>query len=511
MTKPYLEGKKRILLTIAMGLGTFIQVLDTSIANVSIPTIAGNLGVSTDDGTWIITSFAASNAIVLPLTGWLADYLGRVRLFVLSTVLFALTSFLCGFASNFTLLIIFRTLQGAVAGSLIPLSQSLLLLNNPPEKQGTALGFWGMVVVVAPVLGPILGGWITDNYGWPWIFYINVPIGLISALMAWEVLKDRESKPIRKPIDYIGLFLLAVGVGCLQVLLDKGNDADWFSSNFICTLAVISVTSISYFLVWELRIEYPIVNLRFFTERNFLFGTAATSIGYMLLFGATVIIPLWLQNSMGYTPTWAGIAVAPIGIVPIFISAYVGKYTAKIDARWIATFSFAIFAWTNFWSANFTPQVSVWQVMVPRFWQGFAIATFFVPLVQISLNKIPSKDLTSASGIFNFTRILIGSGFGTSIFVTYWTRFSAFHHQRVGESVNLYRPLVRDAYDALALMNIQQGKEDAMINLFVTNQSFMMATNDLFWISGWLFVGCIPLIWLCRRNGKTSSEPVVAH
>lgn len=512
MTQPYLEGKKLGLLTVAMGLGTFIQVLDTSIANVAVPTIAGNLGVSTDNGTWVITSFAASNAIVLPLTGWLADYIGRVRLFILSTVLFAITSFLCGLATSFTMLVILRTLQGAVAGSLIPLSQSLIMINNPPEKQGVALGFWAMVVVVAPILGPILGGWITDDYGWPWIFYINVPIGLISAAMAWGLLKDRESKIVRNPIDYIGLFLLSVGVGCLQVLLDKGNDLDWFNSNFICTLAVISAISISYFIVWELGVEYPIVNLKFFTDRNFLFGTISTSIGYMLLFGATVVLPLWLQTGVGYTPTWAGIAVAPIGFLPIFITAYVGKYTPKVDARWVATFSFAVFAATNFWSSNFTPQVGIWEIMAPRFWQGLALATFFVPLVQITMRNIPSKDLTSASGVFNFVRILLGSGFGTSIFVTYLTRFTAFHHERVGESVNPFRPVVRYFYEQMDLfVNINGDKANAFVDMMVGQQAILMATLDIFWISGWLFVICIPFIWLCKKSKGVAVSLSGAH
>jgi MFS transporter, DHA2 family, multidrug resistance protein len=512
MTQPYLEGTKLHLLTVAMGLGTFIQVLDTSIANVAIPTIAGDLGVSTDNGTWVITSFAASNAIVLPLTGWLADYFGRVRLFVLSTILFAVTSFLCGLAPNFTTLVMFRILQGAVAGTLIPLSQSLILINNPPEKRGTALGVWAMVVIVAPVLGPILGGWITDDYGWSWIFYINVPIGLLSSFMAWQILKDRESEIVRYPIDYVGLVLLTVGVGCLQVLLDKGNDLDWLNSNFICTLGVISVISISYFIAWESGVEYPVVNLKFFKDRSFLFATISASVGYMLFFGSTVIIPLWVQAVKAYNPTWAGIVVAPIGIIPVIISPFVGKYTPFVDARWVATFSFVVFALTNFWSTNFTSDVGPAQIMAPRFWQGLGIATFFVPLVQISVSNISSKDLTSASGVFNFMRILIGSGFGTSIFVTYFSRFGIFHHERVGESVNLFRPVVRNYYQQVeVLLNLHGQKASAFVDQVVQEQTVLMATLDLFWVSGWVFLLCIPFIWLCKKSKGVKMSSAGAH
>ncbi|WP_428419025.1 DHA2 family efflux MFS transporter permease subunit [Parachlamydia sp.] len=333
MKDELLTGPRLLLLNIALGLGTFIQILDTSIANVSIPYIAGSLAVSANDGTWVITSFAASNAIVLPLTGWLSDYFGRVRLFVYSVFLFSLTSFMCGLATDLTMLVIFRVLQGAVAGSLIPLSQSLIVTNNPPEKRGAALGFWAMVVVVAPVVGPILGGYLTEEYSWPWIFYINVPIGILSGVIVALLLSDRESDIVRNPIDWVGLFFLTVGVACLQVMLDKGEDFDWFDSNAIRILGIISAIGISYFIIWTYYQPFPIVSFKFFADRNFTIGTIVTTLGFLAFFSSTVVIPLWLQTVQGYTAYRAGLAVAPIGIFPVLLSFFVGQYLQILDLR----------------------------------------------------------------------------------------------------------------------------------------------------------------------------------
>ena len=284
----------------------------------AVPYIAGNLSVSADQGTWVITSFSASNAVVLPLTGWLSNYFGRVRLFVWSLILFAIASFICGLSTTLAMLVFFRVIQGAVAGSLIPLSQSLMMENNPPDKQGAALGFWGMIVITAPVLGPIVGGYLTDVYSWPWIFYINVPIGFFSAFVTWVFLKNKESEIVRNPIDWVGLFLLALGVGCLQIMLDKGKDLDWFDSPLIITLTIVSGISLTYFAIWTYFQTHPIVDFSFFKNRNFAVRTVCITIGFLVYFGSTVTVPLWLQTEENYTPFWAGVAVAPIGIVPFF-------------------------------------------------------------------------------------------------------------------------------------------------------------------------------------------------
>ncbi len=513
MAQTYETGKRLFLLNIALGLGTFIQVLDTSIANVAIPYIAGNLSVSADQGTWVITSFAASNAIVLPLTGWLSDYFGRVRLFVWSLLLFALASFLCGFSTNLTMLVIFRIAQGAVAGSLIPLSQSLILANNAPENQGAALGFWGMVVIVAPILGPIIGGYLTDEYSWPWIFYINVPLGIFSAGMTWILLKDRESQIVRHPIDWMGLFLLSLGVACLQIMLDKGKDLDWFESNTIIALTLISAIALAYFAIWNAYQKYPIVDFSFFKNRNFIFGTICTTLGYLVYFGSTVTLPLWLQTEQGYTAYWAGVAVAPVGIVPFFLSAQLGKRLHLVDPRLLVCLSFTFFSLSLFYQSYFfTTQIALSTIMFARFLQGFGVSLFFLPLVQLSLGEIPKEKYASASGIFNFIRILVGSGFGTSLSIQLWTRLEIFHHARLAESVTSYNPITTAFYRTLQNEHpiFSHNVTSHLLDEQVEQQAFMLATNDLSWIGAWLFVILIPLLFLCKPV-KANNTKEAAH
>lgn len=501
----YYQGSRLLLLNFALGLGTFIQILDSSIANVAIPYIAGNLNVSVDQGTWVITSFAASNAIVLPLTGWLAGTFGRVRLFVWSVLLFALASFACGFSESLTTLVTFRVIQGAVAGSLIPLSQSILMASNPPDKQGSALGFWAMIVIVAPVLGPIIGGYLTDVYSWPWIFYINVPIGLLSAAITWVMLKDQESKIVRNPIDWKGLLLLAIGVACIQIMLDKGKDLDWFESNTIIALTVISAISLIYFAIWNVYQEYPIVDFTFFKSRNFTIGTIAITIGYLLYFTSAVTVPLWLQTEQGYTPFWAGVAVAPVGIVSIFFSTFVGKYMGRFDLRFITAMSFFFFSLSFLYQAQFTTQVGLHEVMLARFYQGFGVMFFFLPLVQLSLSEVPVEKLPSAAGLFHFVRILVGSGFGTSLAIELWTRREIFHHARLSDAINSSRYNVTDAFSAFGDL------APAIIDRLVEQQAYMLSTNDLALIAAVLFFAMIPMIFFCKKVKGQAKAVNAAH
>src|SRR5579862_4515979 len=436
MSNPvYLTGNKLVLLTFSLSLGIFMNVLDVSIANVAIPTIAGNMAVSADQGTWVITSFAVSQAIMLPITGWLARRFGEVRLFVLSTFLFTITSMFCGLSTSLPMLIFFRVLQGIASGPMIPLSQTILLANYPAHRKGFATSLWAMVAVVAPIFGPILGGWITDNYSWPWIFYINLPVGLFSTIATWLFLKDRDSETIKTPVDVVGLCLLAIAVGSLQILLDKGNDLDWFHSDVILTLTIISFIAFCFLIVWELTDEHPIVDLRLFTCRNFLIGTLALTFGYLVYFSNVVIFPLWLQTQMGYTPTWAGLAAAPVGILPFLLSPFVGMYMHKLDLRIIISVGFIIFSATSFWTSCFYTDVGFAQLIEPRFIQGLGITCFFTPLVTIIISGLPPARIASALGLSNFFRILGGS-FGTSISVSMWSRREAFHHSRLVENIN---------------------------------------------------------------------------
>lgn len=510
----YETGFNLMLLNFAVGLGTFIQVLDTSIANVAVPYIAGNLSVSADEGTWVITSFAASNAIVLPLTGWLASYFGRVRLYVWSVVLFAIISFLCGLATSLTMLVFLRVIQGAVAGSLIPLSQSLMMSNSPPEKRGSALGFWGAIVIVAPILGPVIGGYLTDVYSWPWIFYINVPIGFFSAIVTWYYLKDKESKIVRNPIDWLGLFLLAVGVGCLQIMLDKGKDLDWFESNVIISLTLISIISLIYFGIWTYYQEYPIVDFSFFKNRNFTVGTICITVGFLIYFGSTVTLPLWLQTEQNYTAYWAGIAVAPVGVIPFFLSTSVGKNLHRFDLRMVGALSFFLFAIAFFYQSQFTTDVSLSHIMFTRLIQGFGVAIFFLPLVQLSLGEIPTEKYADASGLFNFIRILVGSGFGTSLSIELWTRLEIFHHARLTEFITEYQPRTIEFYKILKSYDpkFTQDVVNRVLDMGIEQQAFMLSTNDIAWLGGWLFIAIIPLIFLCKKVKPADTEsPSGAH
>ncbi len=342
--------------TIALSLATFMNVLDTSIANVSIPAISGDLGVSPSQGTWVITSFAVANAISVPLTGWLTQRFGPVRLFVMSILLFVVASWLCGLAPNIGMLIAFRVLQGFVAGPMIPLSQTLLLASYPRAKSGTAMAMWAMTVLVAPVAGPLLGGWITDNISWPWIFYINIPVGLAAAAVTWSIYRSRDPGPRKTKLDYVGLGLLVVWVGALQIMVDKGKELDWFNSTQIVVLAATAAIGFAFFLAWELTEKHPVVDLRLFGRRNFLMGTAALSVAYGLFFGNVVLLPLWLQQYMGYTATWAGLATAPVGILAIVLSPWVGKNVTRIDPRKLSTVAFLGFGFVLWMRSHFNTQ-----------------------------------------------------------------------------------------------------------------------------------------------------------
>ncbi|KAF3363141.1 Multidrug export protein EmrB [Chlamydiales bacterium STE3] len=496
-----------LIITIALSMGTFIQILDTSIANVSIPFISGDLGASSEEGTWVITSFAVSNAIVLPLTGLLSRRFSEVRLFVASTTLFSLTSWLCGLAWNLPVLIFFRVLQGAAGGALIPLSQSLLLQLYPKEKKGIALGIWSMVVVVAPIVGPILGGWITDNYGWRWIFYINIPLGFASAVLTWMTIWEKQSKTSKEPIDYMGFVLLCIAVGALQIFLDKGNQEDWFKSNSIVILFLISFIGFLFFIPWNLYSPYPVVNFSFFKDKNFLIGTIITALGFFVFFGSVVLLPLWLQTQNGYTATWAGLAVAPIGIFPLLLSLVVGHYVNILDQRLVLTWGYLVFAFTFFWLGDFNTQVSFFHIALPRFIQGIGLACFFIPLVTLSLSQVPNEQLASASGLFNFIRLLAGGGFGTSLFVTLWSRREDYHHSYLIESISPYSPLSRQLFSQITdNLHLETQNAKQLVDNTVSSQSYMLATNDVFWLSGWIFLVMIPFIWLCDSHLKAGGQ-----
>ncbi|MDQ8001875.1 MAG: DHA2 family efflux MFS transporter permease subunit [Bordetella sp.] len=509
---PPLEGAARVWGTIALSAATFMNVLDSSIANVSLPAISGDLGVSPTQGTWVITSFGVANAIAVPLTGFMTQRFGQVRLFMASVILFIISSWLCGLAPNMTTLIAFRALQGFVAGPMIPLSQTLLLSSYPRAKAGLAMAMWSMTTLVAPVMGPLLGGWITDNISWPWIFYINIPVGLMAAGITWAIYKDRESVTRKVPIDAIGLALLVLWVGALQLMLDKGKELDWFHSTQIVVLAVLAVVGFAFFLVWELTEKHPVVDLSLFKRRNFWSGALATAVGYGLFFGNVVILPLWLQQYMGYTATQAGMVLAPVGLLAIVLSPMVGLTVGKVDPRRYATVSFLVFALILWMRSRFNTQADFATIMIPTLIQGIAMAFFFIPLVTITLSGLTPDRIPAASGLSNFARITAGA-MGTSIATTLWENRATLHHAQLTEAVNQGSTAATGAIGALGSAGLGPEQVLAQINRLVDQQAFMLATSDLFYGSAVLFLLLIPVIWLSKpaRGGGSSDAAAGAH
>jgi len=507
---PPLAGRERAWGTLALSAAVFMNVLDSSIANVSLPAISGDLGVSTSQGTWVITSFGVANAISVPLTGWLSQRFGQVRLFTLSVILFVLSSWLCGLAPDMTLLIAFRVLQGFVAGPMIPLSQSLLLSSYPPVLAGLAMAMWSMTTLIAPVMGPLLGGWITDNMTWPWIFYINIPVGLLACGVTWQIFRRRESTRSRLPIDGVGLLLLVVWVAALQIMLDIGKEHDWFESAEVVTCAIVAIIGFAFFLAWELTERYPVVDLALFRMRNFWAGTLAISIGYGLFFGNIVLLPLWMQQYMGYTATTAGMVMAPVGLFALLLSPIVGKTISRVDPRWYATTSFLVFALVMWMRSEFNTQVNFDTVMIPTLIQGVALAFFFIPLISLTLSGLPPERIPAASGLSNFLRIMAGA-VGTSVSTTFWDRRATLHHAQLMETLNDGNTALAQTLNGLQAMGLTAEQALAQIERLVSQQVFTMAATDIFHISSILFLALIPLTWLAQYKRGSGSSPEPAH
>ncbi|PQV54811.1 DHA2 family efflux MFS transporter permease subunit [Paraburkholderia sp. BL21I4N1] len=504
-----LDGAKLVIGTIAVSLAVFMNVLDSSIANVSIPTISGDLGVASDQGTWVITSFAVANAISVPLTGWLTQRLGQVKLFTMSIVLFVIASWLCGLAPSLPFLLAARVFQGAVAGPMIPLSQTLLLASYPRAKAPLALSMWSMTTLIAPVAGPILGGWISDNVSWPWIFYVNIPVGVIAAIATFAIFRERDSVIRKAPIDTVGLGLLVIWVTSLQIMLDKGKDLDWFNSTTIVVLTLIAAIALAFFIVWELTEEHPAIDLSLFKLRNFTGGTIALAVGYGLYFGNIVLLPLWLQTDLGYTATDAGLVLAPVGFFAVLLSPVLGKFLPRIDPRKIATGAFLVFALVLWMRSHYTTGVDSFTLMLPTLIQGVAMAGFFIPLVSLTLSGLPGNRIPAASGLSNFVRIMCG-GIGTSIFSTAWDRRSSVHHAQLVEQANLYNPNFNASMQQFGAAGFSKEQGYGLFNSMATQQAAQLGVNDLFYLSAAIFVALIALIWITKPERSSGEDSAAA-
>jgi DHA2 family multidrug resistance protein len=438
-----------------------------------------------------------ASAVMQPLTGWIARQIGEVRTFVSAVLLFVVFSSLCGFSTSMPMLIVFRLLQGAVSGPMVPLSQTLLLNNYPAAKRPIAMALWAMMVVVAPIFGPILGGWITDNYSWSWIFFINIPVGAFALLVTFTLLRGRESKKVKVKLDVLGLFLLAVGVGCLQFMLDNGNDYDWFSSNMILVLAIIAFVCITFLIAWELMHDKPVVNLHLFKRRNFAVGVTCLTIGMFAFFGGTVVLPNWLQEVMSYTATWAGFAVAPVGIPAIIMSPLIGAFQNKFDLRVLNTIGFAVFAVCSFWMSGYDADASYFKLALPRLLMGFGIAFFFVPVNQIILSGLPPEEVASASGLANFFRT-IAMSVATAVSSTLYSHRSIYHHAVLSEHTHQDARTTTQTLNLLQQLGIQGQSSYAAMNRILDMQAATLAINDVFWGFSLMFLVAMVVVWLAK-------------
>ena len=492
-----MKGGLLTLNAVALALGTFMMVLDSTIANVSLPTIAGNLGASTDQSTWVITAFAVANGIGVPLTGFLMGRFGVVRTFVVSVILFTIASFLCGIAWSLPSLIVFRVLQGGVSGPMMPGSQALLISIFPSDKRSTALGIWSMTTLVAPVMGPILGGYISDNYHWSWIFLINVPVGAFVSFFCWRGLKSRETPTRKLPIDRVGLILLAVWVGSLQVMLDLGKDADWFHDPLIVGLTVVAAIGFVAWIIWELTDANPTVDLSLFKNRNFALGNIAFALGYAVFFANTLLLPLWLQTQLGYTATWAGLVGAPSGVVAVILTPFVARLSGKVDARILATVALLSYAAAYWLRSGLTTDAAYVNFVIPALVQGVAMATFFLSMLTILLDGIPPERLPSATGISNFARIVAG-GFAASITTTMWDRREALHQGHLAAAVGQGAPF-QMATQTLERLGMTATQAAGAVTRQLVGQAYLLASTDLFALSAVLCAGLSGLVWLTRR------------
>jgi MFS transporter, DHA2 family, multidrug resistance protein len=489
-----LSPGKLLLILIFLSLATLMLVLDYSVANVAIPYISGDLGVSNNQGSWLITSFAVGNAIVLALSGYLAERFGTVRTVVFSILSFVFFSWACGASTDFMMLVICRFLQGASGGSIVPLSQTLILQNYPEKKHSLAISTFLMIAFMGPVLGPLLGGWIAEDYEWPWIFYVNIPLGLAAAGVVWKILGHRDSEQHKKKIDFLGIACFVIGISSLQILLDKGDQWDWFDSSFIRILAAVSFLFLSFTILWELSIPHPFVKLRLFISRNLSLGTFLVSVTYMLYFGTLVITSLWLQSYMSYTALWAGAALAPIGIIPVFLCIPLARFLNRFPKEGVLL-AFFLFLITFFICTLLTPQSDFQMIALTRFLLGFPYSLFFAAATLLSMQDIQKTQLPKAMGLFHFCRAFSG-GAGTSLTLYLWNRRTIFHHFHLIEKIQTEPVIFKEE----GLLKKQ------LLNQAVDIQASLLAINDIFWAYCLILGGLFFLSFLMRNKKREKPQ-----
>jgi len=503
------------LVTAAVMLATIMEMLDVTIANVALDHIRGSLSAGVDEASWVLTSYIVSNAIVLPLTGWLGNFFGRKRFFSFCVILFTVTSFLCGAAPNLPTLIFFRVLQGAAGGALMPMSQTILLETFPPKEHAMAMAVWGVGMMLGPIMGPTLGGWITDNYSWRWIFYINVPMGVVALLLISLALSD---PPVRqrevKQIDWWGLGLLILGVGALQIMLDTGERADWFSSHFIVTLAVLAVIGMTLFVIRELYTREPVVDLRILKNRTFAVGTIFMTLAMFGMYGTFVLVPLYCQLLAGYTPLLAGQVMSLQGVSTFFAIMVAGRLFNVVDPRVTVSFG-CLVAGIGAWDmTQFNPFLGFWEIAWPGILRGIGSGLIFVPMTTLSLGAAPKGEVGNASALFNMVRSL-GGGIGIALLVSFLSRGAQIHQHYLTAHVHPYNPILWQRFalaDFMPGLDSAGGQGEAFLTLLygeVQRQALLLSFVDDFRLIAYLFFALIPLAFLMHK--PQTVEGVAAH
>ena len=508
------------IIAISVMLCTFLEVLDTTVVNVSLPHIAGNLSATVEEATWVLTSYLVANAIILPLTGWLSYHFGRKRLLMTSVVGFTLASFLCGTSPSLIFLILFRVIQGACGGALQPLSQAVLLEAFPANQRGKAMGFWGLGIVVAPVLGPVLGGWLTESYSWRWVFYINLPIGIVSLLMVQAFVFDPDylRRKVEAGIDYWGIGMLAVWIAALQYAFDKGQELDWFGSRLISSLLGIAAVFLIAFLIREFRAEHPVVNLRVFKIGSYATGVVLMTMLGFVLYGSIVIVPIWLQTLLGYPAVNAGFTMAPRGLGSMVGMPLIGWLLARVDARKVLITGLALGATSTFGLARLSLDVGYWDLFWPQFIQGFGLACIFVPLTVITMAQVPREETGNATSLFNLMRNLGGS-MGIAVLVMLNQRYQQKYINVLGSHVNAFDAPSRQWFRALQELfrgagfgpGVADRRAYGVLFGMVQQQAAMRAFIDLFMLLTVLFLLMVPLVLFMKRPRGGPDVKAVGH
>jgi MFS transporter, DHA2 family, multidrug resistance protein len=506
------------IIAMTVMLATFMEVLDTSVANVALPHIAGSLSSTVDEATWVLTSYLVSNAIVLPLSGWFSSLIGRKRFYMTCVTLFTLSSALCGLAPSLGMLIVFRVLQGIGGGALQPISQAILVESFPRHKQGMAMAVYGMGVVVAPVIGPTLGGWITDNYSWRWIFLINIPIGALSLVLTSMLIFDppylvrRALKGLK--VDYLGLGLLSLGLASLEIMLDDGQKNDWWASNFIVGAGLMAVVALIGVVIWELRQKEPVVDFRMLSNRNFMLSTATMFLLGFVLYASTMLLPVFLQTLLGYTAMRSGLVLSPGGLVIAVSMPLVGFLLSKIEARWLVIFGLCVSAFGLFRMAHFDLGIDYRTAMMARVVQSAGLGFLFVPINTMAFATVPRQKMGSATGLINLARNIGGSS-GIAIVTTILARRTQFHQARLVGRLTPFDPAYQQAMAGITHSLAAQGTATAqgmapgIMYGMLQQQSAMLAFVDSFYVLGVIFLAVIPLMFFIKKVGPHKGPMVM--